>query len=888
MFKIVKSLLALSLLPFILEAQSAVVPDDYLISQEGKLTYGYSAEYAKVLPELKRYQEQIIKRYTDEFGFELDDRLYVGLASSNNQIANAFSTQVPFNAQLFYGAGAGYIDYFCFNSWLKTLIIHETAHNFQLNPKENMVSKYSHKILGNTPFSLLGFYPLFPIPNLLESSFILEGNAVMNESRFANGGRLYSGYALAEVVTLAKAGKITPALMYNETLEFPYAEKFYLVGGFFQAFLVKKYGVKKVNHYFKTFSAQLFPFFTNSVFIEQFGKDFETLLDEFVADIKKEHAPFNVTNTTVVAQSQLFVPLNVVGNEIMTLIGDKVGSPKILHYEKSQKKATFSEGAWRVGEVFKVDGNYYTQSSAKISPTKIKMGLYNKSAYIKEGTESKMIQGYLPNGNAVYFDIEASLEEPHIYINGKFYDTSSSSVHIDKEGNLYYFKQSGKRRMLYKNKKEMVEYHGHYGFVCDVDESGNIYFIAGTKHGSTVYRYNGSKIERMGQGDDIIECKIINGNEALVVTIGAEEYNYQRIELKPYDAKVAIYDYGLEEPKTVLSKLNKPFKASVPLPSKAYHPLTQLRYSSLNQWMGYNSYDGFLLNLQANFYDPLMQNSLSALLLYEKTRVVGGLNYSNQAYPVEFGGSVYGVNHDDGYRGDIERDHGYSAYVKFPFLATGYWRGSSKLEYIKAYDSNHRKPISLSLDISNSKQFGLSKYPNQLNYLELFSSEDRGDNSLGATYKGVSELGWQSYVGIELSYLNSDTLNPFLEKGIRISDSWGSFQKEKSEIIMPTLLGTFYAKEAKVAEVSLYKVFDTPLYFFSFPLSLQRETLYAKHKFYDFDFASQTKQYQETTVGIESDFLLLHKLPIPITFEWMYNEDVQDKSQFRVMFGAEF
>ena len=888
MSKTVKSLLALSLLPFTLEAQSAVVPDDYLISQEGQLTYGYSAEYAKVLPALKNYQEQILKRYTDEFGFELDDRLYVGLASSNNQIANAFSTQFPFNSQLFYGAGSGYIDYFCFNSWLKTLIIHETAHNFQLNPKENMVSKYSHKVLGNTPFSMLGLYPLFPIPNLLESSFILEGNAVMNESRFGNGGRLYSGYALAEVVSLAQAGEITPALMYNETLEFPYAEKFYLVGGFFQAFLVKKYGVKRVNNYFKTFSAQLFPFFTNSVFTEQFGKDFETLLAEFVIDIKKQHASFNATNASVIAKSQLFVPLNVVDNEIITLIGGKVSSPNILHYNKSKEEVTFSKESLKAGEVFKVDGNYYTQSSAKISPTKIKMGLYDNNAYIKEETESKNIQGYLPNGNAVYFDVNASLEQPHIYIDNRFYDTSSSSVHIDKQGNLYYFKQEGERRILYKNKKEQFEYQGHYGFVCDIDEHGNIYFIARTEHGSTVYRYNGSKIERLSRGDDIIECRLINANKALVVTIGAEGYKVQRTVLEPFDAKVAVYDYGLEEKNSILTRLNRPFKDSTPLVSKAYHPLTQLRYSSLNQWMGYDSYDGFLLNLQANFYDPLMQNSLSALLSYEKNRVVGGLTYTNQAYPIEFGGSLYGVNHSENYNEEAERDNGYSAYLNFPFLATGYWRGSTKLEYIKAYDSIYRKPLSLSLDISNRKQFGLSKYPNQLNHLALFTSKDRNNESLGATYKGMSELGWQSYIGMNLAYLQSEKVNPFLEKGIEVSDNWGTIQEDKSKIVMPTLLGTFYAKEAKVAEVSLYKVFDTPLYFFSFPLSLQRETLYAKHKFYDFDFGSQTKQFHETTVGIESDFLLLHKLPIPLKFEWMYNEDVQDKSQFRVMFGTEF
>jgi len=66
--------------------------------------------------------------------------------------------------------------------------------------------------------------------------FLLEGNAVLNESRFGNGGRLYSGYALAELIEMANGGLITPELTYNSTLEFPYGEKSYLIGDFFRSF----------------------------------------------------------------------------------------------------------------------------------------------------------------------------------------------------------------------------------------------------------------------------------------------------------------------------------------------------------------------------------------------------------------------------------------------------------------------------------------------------------------------------------------------------------------------------------------------------------------------------------------------------------------------------
>ena len=134
-------------LPFTIFSETIIVPnDDYKIYQDKNISYIYAPQYKSIVPKIKEYQRNIISQYQNEFGFKFDDRLRVGLASNNNQIANGFSTQIPFNSQIFYGAGAGYIDYFCFDSWLKTLILHETAHNFQLNPKENRLSNISHKI----------------------------------------------------------------------------------------------------------------------------------------------------------------------------------------------------------------------------------------------------------------------------------------------------------------------------------------------------------------------------------------------------------------------------------------------------------------------------------------------------------------------------------------------------------------------------------------------------------------------------------------------------------------------------------------------------------------------------------------------------------------------
>ena len=885
------SLLSISLSSYLFSA-GVVVPDDYLITEESDLSYIYSNEHSEILPELKAYQNKILEVYEEEYGFKLDEKLYVGLASSNNQIANGFSTQFPFNSQLFYGGGAMYIDYFSFSSWVKTLIIHETAHNFQANPKENDLSRISHNILGNSSFSMFGFIPLFPFPNVTESSFLFEGNAVMNESRYGNGGRLFSGYALAEVISLAKAGEITAELMYNSTFNFPYGEKFYLVGGFFQQFLVEKFGIKKVNGYFKTYSTQPFPFFTNSIFKKQYGENFENLLAQFVEELKSKHEGFKVTDGRLLARSQLFTPLNSDNATIYTLTGNQKSFNHVLEVNKKTKKIAYQEGSWLEGELFKHNESYYTQSSSATSPAKITIGLFDSAGYLLEDTDSKMVQGYMENGKMVYFDLKTSIESPQVYVDGQFYTQSHSSVYVDKN-NLYYFKQEGEKRVLYKNKEALFSYQGHYGFVSDIDSGGNIYFIAPSEHGSSAYCLENGTVKRMTKGDDVIGFKLLNSQEAVVGTIDAKGYGYQAITFtREGGASNKPFAFKIEQSSRLSKKLqanNFLKNTKSRLPSSEYSPIKELQYSSLNQAMGYSSYDGILIDLQANFSDPLMQNSLSALLSHDNKRTVGGLRYDNVAHQLEFGGAFYAVSKGDTLYENEFRKYGADAYLNLPFLAKGYWKGSGTVAYSKAYDNKYREPLTLSLNIGNLKQFGMSKYPNSLNALSLFASTDRENSMLGASYDWSHDMPWQSYVGLKAKYLKSDEVDGLSEKGIELSDTFTSLQSEKATLNVPTFSTKRYAKEVKMAEISVKKVFDVSFYNFSLPLSLQRESVYVKQRLYDIDFTDNLhKQYNESVVGMEMDLLLFHKVEIPMSLEWLYNKDVQDKQNVKILFGGSF
>ncbi|MCK5853698.1 MAG: hypothetical protein KAG56_00665, partial [Sulfurovaceae bacterium] len=275
---------------------------------------------------------------------------------------------------------------------------------------------------------------------------------------------------------------------------------------------------------------------------------------------------------------------------------------------------------------------------------------------------------------------------------------------------------------------------------------------------------------------------------------------------------------------------------------------------------------------------------------YEENRTVVGLGYHNSASTLEFGATAFGVNHEDGYflNNDEEDDHGYSAYLHLPFLASGYWRGSATLDYTKAFDSIYRKPVTFSMDFLNHKQYGFSRYPNHHNGLSLFATKDRDNKTYGASYKWMHDLAWQTYIGLSASYLQSDINEVSLEKGIRVSDDLANIQNEKSQILMPTIEKTLYVKEATTAEISLRKTFDTPLYFFSSPISLQRENLYLKHKIYDLELLEENKKFSESTLGLTSDVVLLNQFVVPISIEAIYNKDAIDRTIFRVLLSEEF
>jgi len=114
---------------------------------------------------------------------------------------------------------------------------------------------------------------------------------------------------------------------------------------------------------------------------------------------------------------------------------------------------------------------------------------------------------------------------------------------------------------------------------------------------------------------------------------------------------------------------------------------------------------------------------------------------------------------------------------------------------------------------------------------------------------------------------------------------------DPSTIIMPSFNDFAYVKDAGYGELSLSKVFNFSSYFFTFPLSLQRESVYSKYRYYDItNFADEEFQANELVLGTTLSTVFLNSFVTPISFEYIYNDAVftQESSSFRFMIGSTF
>ena len=112
---------------------------------------------------------------------------------------------------------------------------------------------------------------------------------------------------------------------------------------------------------------------------------------------------------------------------------------------------------------------------------------------------------------------------------------------------------------------------------------------------------------------------------------------------------------------------------------------------------------------------------------------------------------------------------------------------------------------------------------------------------------------------------------------------------------MKNLYDTRFVKQALVGGLNLKKQFDGRLLFFTFPVSLIRESVYSEYNHFDIqdfgqsthDFSTHTA-YNEYTAGVTFDLLFLNKLSIPVGLEYTHNDNTDNSDNFGIVVKSLF
>jgi len=882
--------------------------------------YSESSKY--MADDLAKREAALHAEYEKYFGYKLDQTMYVTLVGARSEYPNSFSTQVPVNLQALFMGGPQLVDYMAVKSWGGVILYHETAHNYQVNPKASAISRGLSTVFSNSPLPLsLGGIPLplFVVPNATITSYLLEGNAVLNESWHGNGGRLYNGYLKAMTIEQAKEGNINPQFLYNQdTYDFPYGERTYILGGFFQYYLASTYGLEKTNQFFYNNSKSwMWPFRTNHIFEMTFGVDFEQAISDYNKWLLAEAEGFVEAQGEPIAHSQFFNQLGDNCDKIYFNVSDGINEPDLVRLFKTDKAVEIERDNYFAGRVVNRHDEYYTINATHTSPMYITQGLFDDDGMILEGSEDKVLFGYLKDDVPVYFDAKTSGIEPQLFVGDESYGTAHSSVYIDHDDNIYYFRQKGKKRTLYKNKNAIYTLNDFYGFPVGVDSQERVYFIANSAKGSSLFRVDtNGKAERVSNADNIVDARLVNDNEVLLAAINGKEYYYVVNAMVPKSEAPTETHLTLEDHDYYNSPLNfeegsKLANEDLPLEDGYYSPLN-LKYAvgtlSLGAAKNTDDESVFIYDVNFHFADPMMSNTLD---IFAKQGVdeIGlyGVTYTNNRHLIEFGGTAYGVYgvgsdanvtrrqyHDDNQSWGAEqevpvdsRDYGFNVFARLPVYEHGYRSADISVNYYQDYDDNARAPLVVQASASQVEMYSMATDPAFYQNATLFGTLDRGDYTFGGDYALSHALPWKFYVGMNLKGVRTDydsngtVINDQdWTRGVKFTPYQTDVVGDPSVVVMKNLRYSRSVKQALVGGVHLNKQFDGRLLFFTFPVSIVREKIYTSYNYYDVqDFGQSTRdfsthsKFNEYTAGVNLEFRVLNYLPIPLAFEYVYNKE---------------
>lgn len=904
--KPLRSLWSLALVLFPAMAAAQLVPSDtsYYVHEQDGYHYIFPQLYSGHIPKAVEFNEHLRVLYEKSYSWKLEERASLVLASERNQIANGFATVSPNTLTFFYPSGFPILDYFASPNWFSVLLAHESAHLYQLDAK-GKVSSLFKSVLGNPLFIITPYVPVFIHPNQFAPGFMLEGNAVLNESTHGIGGRLYSGHVRALVFQLIRAGNVTQERLFNDHLYFPYYTEKYLVGGYFNAFLSETYGIEKTNQFFLEQGQRFInPLIVNKTFRQHFGKSYSQLIREFNIywqDIVKDQKS---SNERPLYKGYSFASLNHDTDKIWFLVQENLKTPpQLTVINKDQLKWTQESIDLPMGKVFWIDGMPAVASSQRRSVRYLENSLYGEGMKFLPNFRSRIVQD-IRNGKLAAIDGRTQFFANELLIDEtKVKDVHSSTV-LSDSGDPIYFVQNLDQRTLMQGEQPLITYKGYYGYPLEQTPDGGINFIASTPLGSGLFQWKNGQIFRLSESDLIIDARHIRGNQYIIAEITNEGYHYKVIAENPTEETPAFYSYSNMEAdkKATTESLNKAMQTPKDSSNdhyRNYSVLGDLRYSSTNISIGAADPGGLQGYISSNFVDPLFYNALG--LTYQRILDSNSIaiQYMLNRYILKpYIGYMYNedrVNLLGGSKDDalFYYDQQVFAGVTAPLFIWRRWSGvwNTDISYEKKDLLGRR--FEENLDVTNSTKFSyLQSYPLAyepyrfwaltMAHQSIRSSYDFNDKDNVVVGQMVvsGNLGHENYLSLQYTEGVAEkdnirlTYNPSLKNDfVRV---YRLFPEDSVDL-----------KSIRAVEATYKRPFNTPLYFPRFPWSFRRSALYFEGGYYDATSSTALDSwFIDYRYGVELESLLIHRIPLRIKTGAQHTTE-QQQSGFMIHFSTE-
>ena len=498
----------------------------------------YSEDFKSFIPILSDYIKQIDLKLSAVFEkkpyFRKNSIIF---RSPYVQIPNASARIYPLPYVLMYPSSGAYsMDQRSIFYWSQDVLIHEMTHIYQYS--QNL--KWDRKLWWM-------FNPLIFHRNSLLNSFFMEGGAVLNESIYGFGGRLFSGWARAFVFSQLKQGFSLKRILKPYNDHFSDIEK-YLHGGYFFAHLHSQYGMEGISRFFSE-SSRFIPLDFHGLdqaLKRTFGKDLKVLFKDY----QNHYAPLAEKQKSsiekVLFKSSIQLPMNSDKNKIYFLISDMKSPPYLILLDKKTKKIRKRKKNLPLGKIFYKNGRYYSSTFGQTENVSVEYSLFTENFKPVKKYNSQHIMDFYKN-KYIALDTRQNHVQNSLLVNNVFYDTSHSSAVMDHKGRIYYFKQNKETRTLYRDKEPLFSFKSYYSYPVEADQDG-LYFIGATKYGSSLFIYKESSgVSRLSLSDTISYAKKIKGNEFIVSEIAPAHHEYKIIQTQEIPEQPFLYTYSFEK-----------------------------------------------------------------------------------------------------------------------------------------------------------------------------------------------------------------------------------------------------------------------------------------------------------------------------------------------------